>query len=333
MGRRTLLICFNRLLGDWLCRQAAESLNSENVTAGSYFRLLRELILQSSAASEFMEHERQSQTEDLFDEVYANHGRTAVQEINKPYDVLVMDEGQDLLRASVLSVLDCWLRKGLADGRWAIFGDFERQALFGTSDAMQLRGALKQVAPDYARGRLSLNCRNTRSIGEETALLSGFESPPYRLAQVMGSPVDYRYYNSPESERKLIAETLLRLLSNGVRASDIVVLSRLRLENSAVGQLDGGKEFRILDVLDRVSKDSATPVIRFATVHAFKGMESPVVVLCDIERVGESEPQSLLYVAMSRARSQLIVLAHENASRTIGECVRRKLHGWGVEHE
>jgi hypothetical protein len=74
---------------------------------------------------------------------------------------------------------------------------------------------------------------------------------------------------------------------------------------------------------------SRIPVIRFATAQAFKGMESSVVVLCDIEKIGDAEPQSLLYVAMSRARSQLTVLVHEQAKPSISECVRRKLlEGW-----
>jgi hypothetical protein len=59
---------------------------------------------------------------------------------------------------------------------------------------------VKNLHPQSARGRLTLNCRNTRNIGEETALLSGFTSPPYRMGQIAGLPVDYRYYQSAESQ-------------------------------------------------------------------------------------------------------------------------------------
>ncbi|MEI9865320.1 MAG: DNA/RNA helicase domain-containing protein [Limisphaerales bacterium] len=37
-GRRTLLICFNRLLGDWLDRQVAESGHAKNLTARTLFQ-------------------------------------------------------------------------------------------------------------------------------------------------------------------------------------------------------------------------------------------------------------------------------------------------------
>ncbi|MDZ7301724.1 MAG: ATP-binding domain-containing protein [candidate division KSB1 bacterium] len=71
------------------------------------------------------------------------------------------------------------------------------------------------------------------------------------------------------------------------------------------------------------------PIISFATIQAFKGMESPVVVLCDVDRIEGREPQSLLYVGMSRARSLLIVLLHEQTKPFVRQAVARKLEeGW-----
>ena len=174
-----------------------------------------------------------------------------------------------------------------------------------------------------------MNCRNTRNIGEETALLSGFTSPPYRMGQVIGLPVDYHYYDSARGQRDALAETLRRHLAGGVKAADIIVISRLRLENSGVAGVDGGNSFRLVEAGELVPTGSRMPVVRFATVQAFKGMESPVVVLCDVEQVSEDEPQALLYVAMSRARSLLSVLVHVKAQSLIAKCVRRKLQeGW-----
>ena len=80
-----------------------------------------------------------------------------------------------------------------------------------------------------------------------------------------------------------------------------------------------------MDVGEPPAQRTRATAIRFATAHAFKGMESPVVVLCDIEHVGDGDQQSLLYVAMSRARSHLTILAKETTRASIAECVRRKL--------
>jgi hypothetical protein len=98
-GRRTLLICFNRLLGDWLDRQVVEFGRVENLTAGRYFKLLRDVIVHSSLAPEFQEQEKNGQTAQLYENTYTDCGRLAVEERNEPFDVIVMDEAQDLLTA------------------------------------------------------------------------------------------------------------------------------------------------------------------------------------------------------------------------------------------
>lgn len=323
-GRRTLLICFNRLLGDWLDRQVAEAGLGHNLTAGRYFKLLRDIIVNSSLASDFLDEERRGQTAALYENTYTDCGRLAVEERNQPYDLIVMDEAQDLLRPGVLEVLNAWTKGGIAAGCWAIFGDFQRQAIFCAMTGDQLKGLVKSATPHFAKVPLKLNCRNTRNIGEETALLSGFASPPYRMGQIAGLPVDYRYYQSAESQKAALTEVLKRLLADGIKASDIVVISPVKLSNSGVAGINGGDYFRVMEIGELQAK-SRIPVIRFTTAQAFKGMESSVVVLCDVEKIGDGEPQSLLYVAMSRARSQLTVLVHEQVKPAIGECVRRKL--------
>jgi hypothetical protein len=323
-GRRTLLVCFNRLLGDWLARQARDPSESSRLTAGSYYRLLRETIVRSSIGPEFLEQESRGQADQLFAETYAVCGKLAVEELREPFDVLVMDEAQDLLQPGVLEVLNAQRKGGFLSGAWAIFGDFHRQAIFGTAKGEALKSALNQFGPHSAKGRLMFNCRNTRNIGEETALLSGFPSPPYRMGQVSGAPVDYRFYKSARDQATLLGDILKRLLDGGVKPADIVVLSPLRLVNSGAA-LTANDRLLLVDVGDTPVQRTRATAIRFATAHAFKGMESPVVVLCDIEHVGDGEQQSLLYVAMSRARSHLTILAKETTRASIAECVRQKL--------
>jgi hypothetical protein len=327
-GRRTLLICFNRLLGDWFERQVAEAGLGQNLTAGRYFKLLREVIVNSSLSSDFLEQEKRGQSAELYENTYTDYGKLAVEERNQPYDLIVMDEAQDLLRPGILEVLDVWTRGGISSGRWVFFGDFQRQAIFCAMTGDELKGLIKDATPHFFNFPLKLNCRNTRNIGEETALLSGFASPPYRMGQIAGLPVDYRYYQTMESQKLALAEVVNRLLTDGAKASDIIVISPVKLANSGVAGINGGDRFRLVEIGDLPAR-SRVPVIRFTTAQAFKGMESSVVILCDVEKIGDGEPQSLLYVAMSRARSQLTVLVHEQVKPTIGECVRRRLQeGW-----
>jgi hypothetical protein len=46
-----------------------------------------------------------------------------------------------------------------------------------------------------------------------------------------------------------------------------------------VAGISGGDYFRIMEIGELMPAKSRTPVIRFATAQAFKGMESSVVVL------------------------------------------------------
>jgi hypothetical protein len=329
-GKKTLLICYNRLLGDWLIRRAAEFGLGPHIVAGSFFRILREMILKSSSAGNFREAEQRGTPDQLFNETYPLYGQMAIEELNQPFDVVVVDEAQDLLRPGVLAVLDAALKGGLANGRWAAFGDFQHQAIYGAATELEMKALLGAAAPGFARGRLRTNCRNTRSIGEETALLSGFDAPPYRLGQIAGLPVDYQYYRSEDEQRMKLAATLRKLLAEGVKAADIIVLSRVRLANSGVNGIDGGTDFRLVEVDDTGSVRARIAPVRFCTAQAYKGMESPVVVLCDIAQINDREPQSLLYVAMSRARAHLTVLLHDETRPHMMEKIRLKLtENWG----
>jgi hypothetical protein len=325
-GRRTLLLCFNQLLGDWFGRRVAEFGLADRLIAGRHYQLLRRAILDSTVSAEFQEDESRSNRSDLFNEVFPLYGVEALERLGERFDQLVVDEAQDLLTGGVLAVWDAWVEGGLKSGRWAVFGDFHKQAIFqGSASGNELRQRLTAEAGSFARVPLNQNCRNTVNIGEETSLLSGFSSLPYRMGQVVGLPVDYRYYNSTKGQCEALAMTLRRLLAEGIKAHDIVVISAKRLSNSGVASVQGEDHFCLAGIGDASPSKARVPVIRFATAQAFKGMESPVVVLCDVDAVNESQSQALLYVAMSRARSHLTVLVHEQTKPAIRERLRRKL--------
>ena len=50
----------------------------------------------------------------------------------------------------------------------------------------------------------------------------------------------------------------------------------------------------------------------FSTVQSFKGLESEIVILVDVDDYADVK---LMYIALSRARSKLIVLETERASK------------------
>jgi superfamily I DNA/RNA helicase len=49
--------------------------------------------------------------------------------------------------------------------------------------------------------------------------------------------------------------------------------------------------------------------VLFSSIRAFKGLESPVVVLCELEDLPSDSRDAQLYVGMSRARNHCVVIA------------------------
>ena len=313
-GARVLLVCFNRLLGEWLRKQTRDT----GIKAGNWHEILKGIITASSVAEEFINQESTAlENEDyttLFDEIYPFYAELAFGETNiNTFDVLVMDEAQDLLCQSTFELFNLAVKGGLAGGTWAVFGDFTQQALYNGGSSSMVN--LSEYCEHFVKARLNLNCRNTRRIAEETALFGGFITPPFRYGQENGVPVEHRYWSTNSSLVKALTTTIGQLLLGGVSLDDIVVLSPRRLENSALGNIERIGDAPLFD--SSRSLDVLQGSIRFSTIHSFKGLESQVVIIVDIDEVEKEGPQALMYVGMSRARSLLVLMISEGARRSV----------------
>jgi hypothetical protein len=167
--------------------------------------------------------------------------------------------------------------------------------------------------------------RKTRD--QETALLSGFPAPPYRLGQVNGLAVDYRYWRTADQQLEHLSSLVQSLLRDGLNPEDLVILSPRTFADSIASRLSspgrGGLE--VAELRETRTDARRKDILGFATIQAFKGMEGPAVILCDVERVETEEPQALLYVGMSRARSYLGMLVHDGVRASIAQALLKKL--------
>ena len=62
--------------------------------------------------------------------------------------------------------------------------------------------------------------------------------------------------------------------------------------------------------------------ISYTTVSAYKGLEASIVILTDIEEIEGDWWSSVLYVGMSRAKVELIVLLPEKLKALYESCVK-----------
>lgn len=311
-GRRTLLLCYNRLLGRWLAADSPAAAR-DGLVVGSFHGLLYDLVSRSSLASELQGRER---NEAFFEDVLPLAGELAIEELGERFDHLIVDEAQDLVHPRSLDVLDRWLAGGLAGGDWVLFGDFTRQALFG--QAGEGLRELSRRSPHFARARLTQNCRNTQRIAVEMAILSGFPDLPFTLTKVEGLPVEYHFWKRPADQLAQVERSLTLLMEGGVREADIILLGTRRLQNSCLTNLKEIAGRPIFD-LGRIGQVRARPQqsIAFSTVQAFKGMEAPAVLFLDVDAVEPEHELALLYVGMSRARSSLALFVSEKARAAV----------------
>ena len=172
-----------------------------------------------------------------------------------------------------------------------------------------LNNIKNQIRPTITK--LTKNCRNTKQISEFNFELTNIEQSVNE--NVYGNDVQkisYRYNNNQIDEvRKIVKE----LKSQGIRNSDITILSK----NSYKYSVFKGENF-LKDMSDKIeiigeynNVEGIDEYIKFSTIKKFKGLESKVVILCDVESINNEEVKMLNYVAVSRARALLYVLYRE----------------------
>jgi hypothetical protein len=121
-----------------------------------------------------------------------------------------------------------------------------------------------------------------------------------RRARPEGRPLELHHAADQPAK---VAEILDRLLGpDDVPPEHVVVLSSHGREKSAVA---AALAHRLLPDKPR-KRDRG---VRFSSIRAFKGLESPVVVLCELEDLDLASLNQQLYVGMSRARNHCVLVA------------------------
>jgi hypothetical protein len=243
-------------------------------------------------------------------------------DVNDQYDVLVLDEGQDLLNFSILDRLDRVLSGGLAHGTWRVFYDANHQAgLLGAYEP----GAL-ELLTSYGGIRLRLlrNCRNTHDIVLQTKLVTGADLGTPSAGR--GPGVDYLYCANKDEARATIEQRVARLIGDAVEPGEISILSTKPLALSCLSDVQKISGCQLVAIDPRVSAVWPVKDLTFATVADFKGLENQFVLLIDVDRIDEEKGDfNLLYVAMSRARTGLYIIADQRLKRPFAEIQQRHL--------
>jgi superfamily I DNA/RNA helicase len=231
----------------------------------------------------------------------------------RTWDVVVVDEAQDLLTLPHIDAIDVILTDGINTGRWHIFLD-PMQNLYNDAIQEQVMQRLGESQPAF--DDLFENCRNTREVAVQASIVSGID---LALDGAPEGPECSVVFHRGASCIAAVEEVVRSLISSDVRPQEIVVLSPLKLENSClagISQLAGVK-------LTDVSAPPGEPGLLFSTMHGFKGLERRVVLATDMERIGEPEMAKLFYAGLSRATMILKVFLPDPARPAYDDQVKQ----------
>ena len=242
--------------------------------------------------------------------------------IIRKFDKLIIDEGQDLILEKYLNLFDSMVEGGLSSGNWEIYGDFERQAIFSQLSKEEMLLLINEKSQP-TKFILKINCRNTKQIGEETSLISGFDKPPFLLEHLEGIPVEYLFYKDEADQRALLETQLGKFSVTNFPLNELTIISPKKFERSCINGFTG---YYIKEIRNTREITGVQDFICFATIQSYKGMESNYILITDIEDLTTDIVKSLLYVGMSRARYGLIMFISESMRNEYGKLLKRKLN-------
>lgn len=291
-GRRGLLVCYNHAIGEYLKAEVAD-IEGLSVTT------LHELMLDAAGVEPVELNDRDFWEQKLPESAWS----ALVTEPWETYDYLIVDEVQDICRRNYLDVLDLVVTGGLREGRCLYFGDFDDQILYEGLD----KALLDEVAGPLTVFRQRVNCRNTPGIARVAESLGDAPEAYARCRRSDDGTVPrIAVYRHEDEQQELLLEAIQQLREEGFDLHEIVVLSRYRTEAAAATTDDEWLRSHLLDV--RRGGSAVAGRIRYSTIHSFKGLESPAVILTDVTESGRGPYFDLLNVGITRARDRLVVL-------------------------
>jgi hypothetical protein len=303
-GMRTLLVCYNRGLADFLREQSRDV---EGLDVAGFHQLARRWIDRAKAEEGrdlLAEARRDYPGGDHFQHHDPVALAYAMDLFGPQYDAVVVDEAQDFGDEYWLPI-EMMLTKP-EEALVYVFLD-ENQGIYRRSADIPVKGQ-----PFV----LDSNCRNTGRIHQ--AAYRFYRGDAVTAPSNEGVPVETLIAGDMEKQARAIAQLITRLIAEEhVAPHDIGVLvcqgARVEICTQALARLPipkGAKYGRI--------EDYGVGSITVDTVAKFKGLERAVVILWGLDDCQPVRDREILYVGLSRAKSMLVLCgATESCDRIL----------------
>lgn len=309
-GKRTLITCFNKALAQHI---RAECRGIANLEVKTFHKLCIDASQNADGLRKNIASPAWSENVHMFLR-HAMHQRGDLK-----YEAIVVDEGQDLTPQYWEALRACLVGD---DAIFYVFADGDQNIRNG--------GAVPDLGVNLLLHR---NIRNTRQIFEGWSLVCE-NAAQYETAGPDGPEIKKIVCGNETDIKLRLLDTIDELTAVGkIVADDIKVLSQFK-----TAWLDGQRTTNGIMLKEGIPSGSAGAETRLtangrprremgyvhcSTISSFKGLESRVVILIDINERFAALPRSVrdasLYVGMSRARGRLIMIGTEAGFRVIPE--------------
>ncbi|MET8986968.1 nuclease-related domain-containing protein [Nonomuraea wenchangensis] len=246
----------------------------------------------------------------------------------EPYDLLIVDEAQDLMSFNCLDILDRRLKGGLDAGRWVFMLDPNNQRLESSSfdaDAYEHLASITQTVL-----KLPHNCRNTEQIVRQTQIHTAADLGVAMAGQ--GIAVDFCPVEDSTDEAAKLDDHLSRLQAEGVHPRDVTIVS-VGGDWGNTSARSSARFGRMVRLSDAVGIDPQPARISWASVNEMKGLENRFVCLIDLDEQSLEGRLDALYVGMTRPRAGLWIACRPGTTTALKrismENFRKRVGGKG----
>lgn len=295
-GLRTLFLCFNRMLKEWIEEIGSEHCK-ENLTVETYHGLITKLCEETDLP---FSTENMAGNREFWNEQAPEFLIQACERLpdERKFDALVVDEGQDfreLWWASLEDIFRCPADKGA----YYVFYD-PHQALFVEDTAIPA-----ELGEPFC---LPVNCRNTVSIAGHCADIVKQEIPVKSSSPEGDKPRLIRKKNLKEAFTEAGKQVRLWCMpkEGGLKTSQAAVLAPSYTESC------WPQDFQTVPLTRSLDDWRGDRGVLLTTWGRFKGLEADAVCIIEGQGSGKSREAANRYVAHSRAKHLLTVIEVED---------------------
>ena len=209
-----------------------------------------------------------------------------------PYQHVIIDEGQDFGKEEIdeVEIIDL-LRENIIDNEE---GNGTFYLFYDKNQMVHSKNAPKYIEEADCKLTLYRNCRNTENIAFTSLRLLGSDKMPKLYPDaVRGDLPELGFCSTKEDMIALLNSEIDKYIDDGFHS--ITVLT-CKTEESSI----------IADCCIDSKYNYKRGYVRFTTCRKFKGLESDVIIVIDIDKdTFSDEGEQLMYVGTSRARFKL----------------------------